>query len=147
MKAFAISVYNTWNDEFVKIDDVFVAHIDGSCCKTETDFHNEFQSQLNFPEYYGHNLDSLFDCLTDLEWIKEKNVILNITNFDHLLKGDSSKDYYPEALILLIYDLVLLYQDDENTPDKSRKLYILIQNSPKIMELLNGADVEYSIIS
>lgn len=146
MKAFAINIYNLWNDEFTKINDAYVAHIDGSCCKNESDFHNEFQSQLNFPEYYGKNLDSLFDCLTDLEWIKQKNIIINITNFDNLLEEDSSKDYYPEALLLLLYDLVLLYQDEENTPDKSRKLYFLIQNSPKIIDLLKKADIDYSVV-
>ena len=28
--------------------------------------HNELAQKLSFPEWYGHNLDALFDCLTDL---------------------------------------------------------------------------------
>ena len=28
--------------------------------------HEKLKSQLNFPDYYGYNLDGLFDCLTSI---------------------------------------------------------------------------------
>ena len=28
--------------------------------------HEAFREALDFPEYYGYNLDALYDCLTDL---------------------------------------------------------------------------------
>lgn len=34
-----------------------------SCAK---DMHNYLAAELAFPEYYGHNLDALHDCLTDI---------------------------------------------------------------------------------
>ena len=34
--------------------------------KNFDDFHNEISSKLNFPEYYGRNLDAMHDCLTDI---------------------------------------------------------------------------------
>ena len=30
-------------------------------------FHNALSQTLNFPDWYGHNLDALYDCLTELE--------------------------------------------------------------------------------
>ncbi len=39
------------------------------CCgtiKTPRDFHRALQEALGFPEWYGHNLDALYDCLTSL---------------------------------------------------------------------------------
>lgn len=30
-------------------------------------FHHALAKSLAFPEWYGNNLDALFDCLTDLE--------------------------------------------------------------------------------
>ena len=29
--------------------------------------HTYLKEKLEFPDYYGNNLDALFDCLTDLE--------------------------------------------------------------------------------
>ena len=28
--------------------------------------HNYLKKQLNFPDYYGENLDALYDCLTEI---------------------------------------------------------------------------------
>ena len=34
--------------------------------KDSFDMHRIFKESMNFPYYYGHNLDALWDCLTDL---------------------------------------------------------------------------------
>ena len=41
--------------------------IEGERIKTVDDFHLEIREKLKFPEYYGENLDALWDCLTS--WI------------------------------------------------------------------------------
>ncbi len=33
----------------------------------KTAFHRMLAEKLAFPEWYGHNLDALMDCLTDLD--------------------------------------------------------------------------------
>ncbi|MBB6108062.1 barstar family protein [Mucilaginibacter lappiensis] len=38
--------------------------IEGERIKTINDFHLEIKKKLTFPEYYGENLDALWDCLT-----------------------------------------------------------------------------------
>lgn len=40
--------------------DVFIK---GNSIKSVADFHNTIKQQLNFPEYYGENLDALWDCI------------------------------------------------------------------------------------
>lgn len=39
------------------------------CAKiiTPQEFHRTLAETLSFPEWYGHNLDALYDCLTELE--------------------------------------------------------------------------------
>lgn len=41
--------------------DIFV--LDGEKMKTRADAHREIAEVLRFPEYYGCNLDALWDCL------------------------------------------------------------------------------------
>ena len=39
------------------------------CCTgiaTKQQLHNALAEALHFPDWYGHNLDALYDCLTDL---------------------------------------------------------------------------------
>ena len=40
--------------------------LDAAKLLTKTDAHPYLKEMLSFPDYYGNNLDALFDCLTDL---------------------------------------------------------------------------------
>jgi RNAse (barnase) inhibitor barstar len=37
-------------------------------CRTMKDVHERLSVGLRFPSYYGHNLDALVDCLSDMSW-------------------------------------------------------------------------------
>ena len=49
--------------------------LDGNILADATLVHDYLKEILEFPEYYGKNLDALHDCLTDLE-----NVEITITS-------------------------------------------------------------------
>jgi len=53
--------------------------LDGSKLKTIKDFHTEIRFILGLPDYYGENLDALWDCLTG--WIQTPITLIWI-NFD-----------------------------------------------------------------
>ena len=75
------------------------ALINGKEVKSQDDFHTKLAKQLNFPKYYGKNLDALYDILsTDLG-------NQNIIKIKHLsiLKSKLGADYM-EALIQAILD-------------------------------------------
>ena len=40
--------------------------LDGNILADAAQIHDYLKEVLNFPEYYGKNLDALYDCLTDL---------------------------------------------------------------------------------
>lgn len=40
--------------------------LDGNLLADITQVHDYLKEMLEFPEYYGKNLDALYDCLTDL---------------------------------------------------------------------------------
>ena len=74
--------------------------------KNEFDIHRYLKEQLNFPEYYGNNLDALYDALTD---INEKITIQ--------LKTENSSEVL-QRMIAVLYDaaeensnLIIIYDD------------------------------------
>lgn len=43
-----------------------ICHIDCSNISEAKQLHRRLARFLDFPEWYGHNLDALFDCMTEL---------------------------------------------------------------------------------
>ncbi len=41
--------------------------LDATQMGSRKEAHRYLQQQLSFPDYYGCNLDALYDCLTDLD--------------------------------------------------------------------------------
>jgi RNAse (barnase) inhibitor barstar len=44
------------------------ARVDLAACGDKSDFLARIAAALDFPGWFGHNWDALFDCLTDLGW-------------------------------------------------------------------------------
>jgi RNAse (barnase) inhibitor barstar len=53
--------------------------------KTKSALLNAIENALDFPEHFGHNLDALYDCLTDLVLEQDKGLVL-------VLKGLHEED-------------------------------------------------------
>ena len=67
--------------------------IDCAPIKTAKDFHRELAQALEFEDYYGNNLDALFDCLTDI--CEPTELILNNWHdLEYALKDYSGKALY-----------------------------------------------------
>lgn len=66
----------------------------------ETNSHEYIKNKLNFPDYYGNNLDALFDCLGDISF-QCKITIINSQNLDSSLI-DTFKDGESENPLLSI---------------------------------------------
>ena len=47
-----------------------------------------FAEALSFPDHFGHNLDALYDCLTDLSWLPRGEHVLIWPGSDALRKAD-----------------------------------------------------------
>jgi RNAse (barnase) inhibitor barstar len=64
---------------------VFVAEIDGKKARTLRGFYPRISKALLFPDYFGKNLDALFDCLCSLEVVGKEDVVLLVRNADSFL--------------------------------------------------------------
>ncbi len=53
--------------------------LDGSSFKNAKDIHDYLAKALDFPTYYGANLDALYDCLTSMK----QNVLIIVCHMDN----------------------------------------------------------------
>lgn len=67
---------------------------------------------MGFPEWYGGNLDALYDCLTDLSWQETGATAIVLTGCDAL------KESAPErwAMLLSVFAAAAEYWQDAETP-------------------------------
>ena len=71
--------------------DVFVAEIDGKKARTLRGFYPRISKALFFPDYFGKNLDALFDCLCSLEVVGKQDIVLLIRHADAFLEKEKAE--------------------------------------------------------
>lgn len=101
--------------------------IDGNEISDASMLYELLSSQLDFPDYFGENLDALYDMLVDLQWIKQDTIELVITNFSAFLREEP---YNVKADIMLIFeDAIACWKegdfDDEEWSFKNFKVYLI----------------------
>ncbi|GAA2995100.1 barstar family protein [Actinokineospora diospyrosa] len=62
--------------------------IDGTAIRSKRAMFTTLASALSFPDWFGHNLDALYDCLTDLSWLPEGDIKLVWTDSEVLAGAD-----------------------------------------------------------
>ena len=67
--------------------------LDCSGITTPECLHQKLAEALHFPDYYGKNLDALFDCLTEYRQDREL-VLTNWHDLEYALKDYSGKALY-----------------------------------------------------
>ena len=58
-----------------------IAEMDCGDWKNEEEFHKQLKGVLNFPDYYGRNMNALNDCLSDLV-IEEPGFLMVFGHYD-----------------------------------------------------------------
>jgi RNAse (barnase) inhibitor barstar len=62
----------------------FTAVLDGAAAGSRAGFFTEIARELRFPDYFGHNWDAVYDCLTDMSWLPADGYVIVVDGFDHL---------------------------------------------------------------
>lgn len=60
----------------------------GAGVRSKLDFYDAVAEALRFPDWFGHNLDALYDCLIDLSWLPPGEHVLVWTNPEVLAEAD-----------------------------------------------------------
>ena len=59
----------------------------------KTSAHAYLKKIFSFPDYYGNNLDALYDCLSELPYGSKLGI--------HLLHAEEAGSYFPKVLSVL----------------------------------------------
>jgi RNAse (barnase) inhibitor barstar len=84
-------------------------------------YHNDLASTLDFPDYYGKNLDAFNDCLSDMV-PKEIGIVLVFKNYDSFAQRDPRAAYHILDIVqinswrFLVEDIKLLAFVQSNDP-------------------------------
>lgn len=82
-------------------------------------FLREMRNTFKLPDYYSENLNSLGECLNDLEWIDKPNYLFIIKNSNSFLKSES-----PDLKNDVLQFLNRVSQEWANVPNfKGEELY------------------------
>jgi RNAse (barnase) inhibitor barstar len=68
--------------------DFIVAHVDLGGVRGKDDMLARFAAALDFPAWFGRNLDALADCLGDLSWMRGEGYVLLLEHSDAWRQAD-----------------------------------------------------------
>ncbi|MBK9960590.1 MAG: barstar family protein [Saprospiraceae bacterium] len=121
--------------------------IDGNNCDTYKSLYDEFAKVLQFPDYFGNNMDALYDCLLDLSWIEEREILLVIHRFDEILKSELAIHPDAKTELLLLLDKVCERDELDFTVEPDLKvLRIAIVESCDAEEILINNKIPFEKI-
>jgi len=122
-----------------------IATVDGLKAHTLRGFYEEVAKALNFPEYFGFNLDSFDEMLNDLSWLEQSKIAIYITNSDSFVEKERNPDKLPTLLDLLdatCEDWKWIDEDDEIS---KKELIVAFSPSERIIKLLDGQEISYEV--
>ena len=89
-----------------------VRKLDAASIKTKSQFLGLLGRALTFPSWYGRNWDALEDCLTDLSWIEDGGLLVEVEGYATYAQADP--DGF--AILLDIFKTSAEYWRSEGRP-------------------------------
>lgn len=89
--------------------------IDGNQIDSKLGFYEAISIELNFPSYFGMNLDALYDCLVDLSWYPAPGHVILYTHFEQF--AAQNMDHF----ILVINTMA------DAAKDRNTVMYVLLE--------------------
>jgi RNAse (barnase) inhibitor barstar len=127
----------------------YIAHVDGSKATTLKAFYEQIALALDFPDYFGQNLDSLDELLNDLQWIEEQKIVLFIDHSSEWLSKEKSEERI--ALMLDLFEATAedwkWLDEDEEEGFSKKELRILFEDSGRIRQILEEQEIPFSVLS
>ncbi|MBK9107512.1 MAG: barstar family protein [Saprospiraceae bacterium] len=130
----------------LKFRNAFVVKIDGECSRTSADLYLQLESQFEFPEFFGKNLDALYDCLMDLEWITKDRIIIYFERTDLLLSQELTDPDILEDFLVTLHDVCVSWEVGAEALISPKTVSVYFSYANSIVEILDSNDIEYDIL-
>lgn len=137
-------INNSETFEGIQFTDAYVVRLQGVQLPNTSSVYGHLRECLEFPDYFGNNLDALYDCLTDLEWINQKNIVFFIDQFDDIASLEAENNFRTE-FILCLYDASLTWTEIHNSEHQSKNISVYITWTKNAEQLLNKLDIPYEL--
>lgn len=128
------------------LNDYHITKVDGQKANTLRGFYEEIAKALEFPEYFGFNLDSFDEMLNDLSWMKQNKIAIYITNTEGLILKERNPDKLPTILDLLDATCEDWKWIDEDDDLPKKELIVAFSPSERIIQLLDSQEIAYKNI-
>jgi RNAse (barnase) inhibitor barstar len=122
--------YSTYNLLANNDKDIFFVTVDSSFLN-KSELLQELSHQLRFPDYFGKNWDALYDCMTDLSWISERQIIVVLSNFS-CLKEDEKKTFWN-----IVNDVVKYWNNNNDNCHDIVFFFLLVHTHKSIFLFYN----------
>jgi hypothetical protein len=108
--------------------------------------HESLQDVFRFPEYYGKNLDALWDCMTDLLVPKEGGVAIVLNSYDVYTRGPGSSRASGETTAAAQTVLDIMASASRVMLLTGKRLITLVQSDDPRMQFgkLGGVSAEWN---
>ncbi len=95
----------------LSLKDTFVVILQGARMTTLHDLYREIETALQFPMYFGGNWNAVDEMITDFEWIREKNYMIGINDFEKILSecevGNEDKQAIVDNEIKIFIEILI----------------------------------------
>ena len=126
-----------------------IGRVAGSKARTLKTFFEQVAQALDFPDYFGFNLDSFDELLNDFEWIKEEKIAIYITETDQFLVDEKKDDKIADLINLMdasAEDWKWMETEDDVEDFDQKELIYLLADSPRIIGILEAEGVAFDRI-
>ena len=112
-----------------------LVYIDASTTPTLRAFYEVLAETLEFPDYFGFNLDSFDELINDLSWIENEKLFLYFTHSELFLEKERN-----ETKILTLLDLLDASCEEWKYREDEEKALLLGFSPSARMEKLLGTE-------
>jgi RNAse (barnase) inhibitor barstar len=133
--------YTILNEKYSRhsTDKTLVVTIDGETSSTINEFYKNIAQAMLFPDYFGRNIDSFDEIMSDLEWLKETNIHLIFKNYDNFLSEENDDI---REIILTILDETA--EEWKRKDEDAKKLRMYVEPSDLIEDDLTTLGIEFN---